>query len=131
MTKEEASVELYLDVEPIEITDSVKAENTSNLHDKPEQQPKPKVDNPIVRQETATLQMGKTLRLLSLDKYGHREFWIYIYLENKDKISDPNNVPVGTRLKIPAKEKYGINANNPNSVRKAIDRATKELNRLG
>ncbi len=51
--------------------------------------------------------------------YGHYAFWVYIYLENKDVIKDPDNLPVGAVLKIPAPEKYGIDKNNPESIKRA------------
>lgn len=92
---------------------------TETLSEKKESKPK-----------TVVLGMGKTLRLLALDHYGHREFWIYIYLENRDKINNPNNVPVGIELVIPSKQKYDINANNPNSIKKAIEKGNEELSRL-
>lgn len=92
---------------------------TETLSEKKESKPK-----------TVVLGMGKTLRLLALDHYGHREFWIYIYLENRDKINNPNNVPVGIELVIPSKQKYDINANNHNSIKKAIEKGNEELSRL-
>ncbi len=51
--------------------------------------------------------------------YGKECFWVYIYEENKGKIKNPNNIKEGTRLVIPPKEKYGIDKNDPKSVKKA------------
>lgn len=51
--------------------------------------------------------------------YGSPWFWVYIYDENRDKISNPNNIKPGTRVVIPPAEKYGINAKDPASVKKA------------
>ena len=82
-----------------------------------EMKPEPET---IKKPEVVTLTMGKTLRLIALEKYGHREFWVYIYLENKSKIANPNNVPVGVKLTIPLKDKYSINASDPSSIRKAV-----------
>lgn len=90
---------------------------------------KPKV-NASVKPEVVTLTMGKTLRLIALEKYGHREFWVYIYIENKSKIANPNSVPVGVKLTIPPREKYGINANNSSSIAKAIARGNEELRKF-
>lgn len=90
---------------------------------------KPEVE-PIVRPEVITLTMGKTLRLIALEKYGHREYWVYIYLENKSKIANPNNVPVGVKLIIPPKEKYGINSADPNSVRKAVSKGNEVMSKF-
>lgn len=87
---------------------------------------KPKTEI-IAKPEVVTLSMGKTLRLIALEKYGHREFWIYIYLKNKNNIPNPNNVTVGTKLIIPLKSEYGIDANSYKSIHKASELGAKEL----
>jgi hypothetical protein len=48
-------------------------------------------------------QYEKSVDLPSLAdrKYGNRIFWVYIYEANRDKISSPVNIPVGTELRIP------------------------------
>ncbi len=66
--------------------------------------------------ETVKMAAGKTLRLIALDKYGSREFWVYIYLKNKDKIKNPDVIPVGLELTLPRKDEFDINKNNPESV---------------
>lgn len=71
------------------------------------------------KSKTATIESGMTLRMLGLEHYGNKSFWVYIYQENKSKITNPNNVPLGTVLTIPAKEKYGIDPKSPESVKKA------------
>ncbi len=114
-----AAIQSTIEEEEIVLIDSLEIESIVEVS---KEEPKP---------EEVVLGMGKTLRLLSLEKYGHREFWIYIYLDNKNKIENPNNVPVGTKLVIPPKEKYGINANSPASVRRATERGAKELNKVG
>ena len=60
-----------------------------------------------------------TLNKLGRKHYGKNVFWVYIYEENKDKIKNPNNIPLGTRLVIPPAEKYGIDKDDPASVAKA------------
>ncbi|MBP5561067.1 MAG: HU family DNA-binding protein [Muribaculaceae bacterium] len=57
--------------------------------------------------------------------YGHEVFWVYIYLENKDKLNDYMKVPTGTVLVIPPAEKYGIDASDPASIKKAQDEANR------
>ncbi|MDR1743262.1 MAG: HU family DNA-binding protein [Dysgonamonadaceae bacterium] len=69
--------------------------------------------------DTVTLTAGKTLRLIALDKFGSREFWVYIYLKNKDKIKNPNVIPIGTKFLLPDPSEYDIDADNPKSVAKA------------
>lgn len=66
-----------------------------------------------------TIEPGTRLTLISLDYYQHKIFWVYIYEFNKEQIEDPNNIPVGTKLAIPAPEVYGINANDRESIEKA------------
>lgn len=78
---------------------------------------KPQTDNKPLKM--LTIASGHTLRNISLEYYGHKSFWIYIYEENKDKIKNPNNVPLGTQLVIPAPSKYGIDVKNKDSVKKA------------
>lgn len=77
-------------------------------------------DKPVsYKYQTATIEQGMTLRMLGLEHYGNKSFWVYIYQENKNKISNPNNVPLGTVLSIAPKEKYGIDSKSPESVKKA------------
>ena len=80
-------------------------------------------DSVAVKQESAPIyyKVEKTSYLSNISRkyYGHYAFWIYIYIENKDKIKNPDNLPVGIVLEIPAPEKYGIDKNNPDSIYKA------------
>ena len=71
------------------------------------------------QKEKIVLAEGKTLRLLAENLFGNREFWVYIYLENKDKIPNPNKVSSGTELVLPDKDTYFIDASDPQSVAKA------------
>ena len=68
-----------------------------------------------------TFKVTNTAYLSNISRkfYGHYAFWVYIYLDNKDIITDPDNLPVGAELRIPAPEKYGIDKNNPESIRRA------------
>ncbi len=79
----------------------------------------PIVTLPTKEPEKTILPEGKTLRLLAEDLFGHREFWVYIYLENKDRIDNPNKVPSGIELLLPDKSIYSMNAEDPQSVAKA------------
>lgn len=73
----------------------------------------------LVPIDTIKIEYGDTMRKLGLRYYGNRSFWVYIYIENSDKIVDFNNVPIGTSLVIPAAEKYGIDAQNEESLTRA------------
>lgn len=76
-----------------------------------------------------TIKEGVFLAKLSREHYdGRPEFWIYIYEENKDKIKDPENIPVGTILVIPDREKYDIDPSSCQSLAKAKNRALRFYN---
>lgn len=80
--------------------------------------------------EKVVLQEGKTLRLIAEDKLGNREFWVYIYLKNKNKIKNPNIVSVGTELIIPDPSEYNIDASDPQSIAKAKALGDDELKKF-
>ena len=61
---------------------------------------------------------GRTLRLIALDKLGNRDFWVYIYMKNKDKIPNPDVIPIGLELELPYKDEYPMDAANPDHVAK-------------
>jgi len=60
------------------------------------------------------------LPALAEQKYGNRVFWIYIYEANRDKISSPVNIPVGTDIIIPnLREDYNVDVMDSVAIRKA------------
>ena len=50
---------------------------------------------------TYTVKRGESLSDIAAHFYGGRSFYTYIVDYNKDKIKNPDNVPVGTELQIP------------------------------
>jgi len=70
--------------------------------------------------DTIIMPLGGRLTLLSLKYYGHKAFWVYIYLSNKSHITDPDRIPAGTSLLIPKPDPIWMNPDNPEAVRKAI-----------
>lgn len=50
---------------------------------------------------THVVEEGETLTRVSLRFYGAKAFWPYIVKHNLDIIKNPDNVPFGTKLKIP------------------------------
>lgn len=74
-----------------------------------------------------TIKTNYFLTKMSRKYYGRYEFWVYIYEENKSKIKNPNSVSPGLVVVIPPAEKYGINKDDPESVRKAKELAEKIL----
>lgn len=73
------------------------------------------------------IEPGSRLTLISLEYYGSKIFWVYLYEFNKSVIKDPNNVPVGTEIQVPAPEVYGIDRYSRASVDKAAARQTEIL----
>ena len=72
---------------------------------------------------TDTITSKVVLTTLAEKYYGSQWFWVYIYEENKDIITDPNNVRPGTAVVIPPAEKYGIDVNDRASLKKAQRRS--------
>ena len=91
--------------------------------EKPQEQSEEKTAEPEKESKKAeqTFKVTNTAYLSNISRkfYGHYAFWVYIYLDNKNIITDPDNLPVGAELRIPAPEKYGIDKNNPESIKRA------------
>lgn len=107
--------------EVVEIVDSIDthmaADTVASRTEAPETEPAKPADKPAV--VTDTVRTGNFLSRMARRFYGNSHFWVYIYEENRAKITNPNNVPEGTVVVIPPAEKYGIDAQNPESVEKA------------
>lgn len=83
----------------------------------------PKSD--VAKEWPKTFKVTSTAYLSNVSRkfYGHYAFWIYIYIENKDVIANPDNLPIGVVLNIPDPQKYDIDKDDPNSIKKAQLRA--------
>ena len=66
-----------------------------------------------------TIKKGDRLADYARELYGNKKFWIYIYLANEEKISNPDNVPIGTTLRVPRPEEYNIDAQDPEALARA------------
>ncbi|WP_315561274.1 hypothetical protein [Porphyromonas endodontalis] len=66
-----------------------------------------------------TIKKGDRLADYAREHYGNKKFWIYIYLANEEKISNPDNVPIGTTLRVPRPEEYNIDAQDPEALARA------------
>lgn len=92
-------------------------------------------EKPAVKPEAASpeviarvkIEPGSRLTLISLKYYGSKLFWVYLYEYNKNVIKDPNNVPIGTVIEVPAPEMYGIDRRDRSSIEKAAARQTEIL----
>lgn len=63
-----------------------------------------------------SLQAGETLRMVALEFYGDKAFWIYLYLYNKDRIADPQKVKKHTRIRIPDLDPSLVDAENERCI---------------
>ena len=63
----------------------------------------------------ATEVVGKDSRLawISYKYYGVKDFWVYIYEANLDRVSSPNYVKPGQELRIPALDSKYTDLNDP------------------
>lgn len=62
---------------------------------------------------------GSRLTLISEKYYGLRDFWVYIYEANREKITDPDRIPTGTIIRIPKLDDRLIDKNNLRCVQYA------------
>ena len=62
---------------------------------------------------------GSRLTIISKRYYGNKIFWVYIYEANKDHIPNPDNIPVGTLIRIPKVDSKLIDSTNPRCIQKA------------
>ena len=68
---------------------------------------------------TVTLGNGDYLARYARRYLGRSEYWIYIYLANKEQIEDPDNIPLGTEIKIPTPQSVGITGNEETDLAEA------------
>jgi nucleoid DNA-binding protein/nucleoid-associated protein YgaU len=78
-------------------------------------------EEPVVAEKKRTIRLGERLTMYASEEYGAKCFWVYIYEENKNIIKDPNRVQEGITIVIPPAAKYGIDKNDPESIKKAKD----------
>ena len=100
----------------ITVADSVVATTADTVPESAE----PAETTPAVVTDTVTPR--RYLTTMSRKYYGDYRFWVYIYLENRDIITDPNRIKPGTAVVIPPAEKYGIDPDDPESVAKANEK---------
>lgn len=91
-----------------------------------------KVENPVAQQQkvvTDTVRANRFLTQMARKYYGNPEFWAYIYIENQDKLKNPNTIAPGTVVIIPPAEKYGIDSKSKESVNTATRKCQEILNK--
>lgn len=91
-----------------------------------------KVEKPVAQQQkvvTDTVRANRFLTQMARKYYGNPEFWAYIYIENQDKLKNPNTIAPGTVVVIPPAEKYGIDSKSKESVNTATRKCQEILNK--
>ncbi len=80
------------------------------------------VPEPIAQpkvEKTDTVTSTRFLTTMARQYFGDYHFWVYIYLYNKDIITDPDRIAAGTVVRIPDASVYAIDASSPASIEKA------------
>ena len=113
-------------VVPASVADAPKAEE-SKTEQTAEQVAQATPAQPKTATVKDTVKKGYLLNDMAKKHYGNKCFWVYIYEENKSKISNPNRVSPGLELVIPDAAKYGIDASSQESVNAAKAMAGKIL----
>ncbi len=68
---------------------------------------------------TDTVRRDRFLTTMARQYFGAMEFWAYIYIENSDRLGDPDRIAPNTVVVIPPAEKYGINRLDEKSLKDA------------
>ena len=68
---------------------------------------------------TVILGNGDYLARYARRYLGRSEYWIYIYLANKEQIEDPDNIPLGTEIQIPTPQSVGITGDEETDLAEA------------
>ncbi len=89
--------------------------------------PLPSAATPIIND---TLRNNNRLFDMAKRHYGDQAFWVYIALENQEKYPNYHKIPYGALLVIPPADKYGINSDSKQSLRRAYAEAIKLRNEL-
>lgn len=117
-------------------TEEVKKENVdirqTPIEKKPETIPsKPKEFHRLIGEDgqpvMVTLNPGERLTIISLNQFGDKAFWPYIFEVNSDRLKAPNLVQAGMKLYLPDPTFYDIDANNDASLRKAKNKGAQLL----
>lgn len=99
--------------------EAVITDKQSGVENKKTESTKQNIVNKNILPKTIVIHPGERLLDLSKKYYGSSVFWVYIYLDNKNVISDPNNVVVGTKILISKPDPSKINPNDPVLIDKA------------
>ena len=69
---------------------------------------------------TVRMNNGSRLALLAQRYFGSPHFWVYIYEANRDIITHPNRILIGTMIRIPRMNPLLVDADNPRAIEQAL-----------
>lgn len=78
---------------------------------------------------TDTITSRKFLTTLAKKHFGKKNYWVFIYEENKSKLRHPDRISPGTVVVIPPLEKYVKPGSSEDSIKRATSRLTGEIYR--
>lgn len=76
-----------------------------------------------------TITLTRFLTTMAREHYGNYHLWPYIYEENSKILGHPDRIRPGTRVVIPDKSKYDIDATDKECIRKAKQKGIEIYNR--
>ena len=81
------------------------------------------------REILATVRMNTGNRLTHLAQvhYGSPHFWVYIYEANREIISNPNLIPIGTTIRIPKMNPLLVDPTSSRAIEQALELHNKYL----
>lgn len=77
----------------------------------------PRTYNSFISSER--IKAGNRLTNISKLYFGNKVFWVYIYEANKERISNPDNIPIGTLIRIPKLDQRLVDTTNQRCLEKA------------
>lgn len=110
-------------------TDTAKAASSAPM-ETAVPKPEPTANATTRQQLTDTIRHDRFLTSMARKYYGEMIFWVYIYEENRDRLSHPDRINPGTVVKIPDASKYDIDRNDPESTARARAKAIEIYNRF-
>lgn len=112
-------IEIPVAETPAEADSIIEEVPSPKVEEQPVQAVQPEQKAQTEQPRTDVVKSGYYLTTMARKYYGKTDFWCYIYEENKAKLGDPNKIPAGTEVVIPPAEKYSINKDDSESLKRA------------
>ena len=106
-------------IEEVKAPEATAADTTTVAIATTEVAPAPAPHAKTEKLRTDTVGRTRFLTTMAREYYGDFRFWVYIYQENKSVINNPDKIKPGAVVVIRDAARYGIDANNPESIKRA------------